>query len=216
MRLAVARFAMIVAERCMARHRRDWAQAMLREFDEAAEAGEPLRFALGCLLTAWRDMPTHEEGRFALASHVLVFGVFVPLAAVLLFGAATGQSFLALDGTSLHVSSVHGIATLAINEGNRAGMPSLTTLTAVLGIGHLHVAWSMLDQRWTRVLVAARIAAAMTATAAIFTGILFLQLGDTLPQAVAVVTELIALCMLVRWHGELLGADADEPRTTFC
>jgi membrane fusion protein (multidrug efflux system) len=48
---------MAVADGCMGRHRHEWSQAMLAEFDAAADAGEALSFALGCLLTAWREMP---------------------------------------------------------------------------------------------------------------------------------------------------------------
>src|SRR4051794_30580509 len=99
MKVSLARVVMTVACRCLGKERRDWAEAMEVELDAAAEAGDGLSFAFGCLLAAWREMTACEEGRFALASHFLAAGVIVPIGALLLSSVLHGYAYLAPDGT---------------------------------------------------------------------------------------------------------------------
>ncbi len=85
---------MALAVRSLGEHRIAWAQAMAAEFKAAEEDGRPLRFALGCLIGAWRMMPAHAEGRFVLASYALSLGVLIPVAAMLALAAAFGFPLL--------------------------------------------------------------------------------------------------------------------------
>ena len=53
---------------------------MQGEFDAAIADGRPLTFAVGCLIAAWREMPTQAQGRFVLANYALALGLLVPTA----------------------------------------------------------------------------------------------------------------------------------------
>jgi len=90
MKLAFARAMMALAAHGLGEARRPWGVAMLAEFDAAADAGQPLRFAAGCLIAAIRELPRQEEGRFALASYALALGVMLPMASVQLGAALQG------------------------------------------------------------------------------------------------------------------------------
>jgi hypothetical protein len=202
MTLALARAVMALAARCLGDHRREWALAMEAELDAAAEAGGPLRFAFGCLLAAWREMLAHEEGRFALASHVLAAGVIVPMAGLMLFSVALGFPYLAPHETGN--SRLFGSGEpVSINEANLVGLPLMAALTTGLGFGHLLMAWEMLDRDWRRVATLGRIAAAVMVMMVLFSGILFIYETCALPQTAAMVIELAAIGVLVRWHDQL-------------
>jgi hypothetical protein len=211
MKLVVARVMMTLATRCMAHHRGEWALAMETEFEVAAEAGDALSFASGCLLGAWREMPAEEEGRFALASHFLAVGVIVPMAALLLSSVIHGFAYLAPEGAGTGgVLGSNGPS--FVNYANITGLPLMAILTSVLGVGHLYMAWAMLDRNWERVAALGRIGAAIMATMVIFTGILFIYEACALPQAFAIGIELIAIWALVRWHAELRDTSRHEAR----
>ena len=176
---------------------------MQAEFHAANDAGEPLSFALGCLVGAWREMPVHEEGRFALASHVLAVGVVVPMAALLLLSVALGSPYLNLDEIGAGSLLGTGKPIFPVTAANRAGLPLLAILTFVLGLGHLCMGWAMLDRDWTRVAALGRIGASVIMTMVTFTGILFLCDSCALPQAATIAIELAAIWSLARWHSEL-------------
>ena len=201
--MVIARAMMTMAVNCIGDQRREWALAMQAEFDMAAEAGEALIFALGCLLGAWREMPAHEEGRFAIASHLLAIGVVVPMAVLLLSSVVLGYSYLAPVEAGVGSLLGSGAPVFPITYANQAGLPLLAMLTFALGLGHLNMAWAMLERDWTRVAVAGRIGAAVIVTSVTFTGILFLSDTCALPQATAVAIELGAIWVLVRWHADL-------------
>jgi len=80
MTAAVSRALMALAICCLGESRREWALAMRGEFEAAIEEREPLAFAAGCLIAAWREMPKHAEGRLVLANHALALGLLVPVA----------------------------------------------------------------------------------------------------------------------------------------
>jgi hypothetical protein len=194
---------MVMAVLCFGDHRREWALAMQAEFEVAADEGEPLKFALGCLAGALREMPFHEEGRFALSNHLLSVGVVIPMAVLLLASVVLGHPFLALDETGAGGIMLSGTPTFPIVPANRPGLQQMTGITFALGLGHLYMAWAMLDRDWTRVAVAGRFGASAMITIVIFTGVLFLDDTCALPQAVAIAIELTAIWSLVRWHADL-------------
>ncbi len=209
--LALARCIMVVAVRCLGDYRRDWARAMETEFRAAADAGEPLRFATGCLIAALREAPMHDEGRFLLANHVLATGVLLPTGALLLSSVLSGSPFIAADDGTAAGLFGSGAPQLFVNEGNVAGLPLMALLTAALGAGHTRMAWLVLDRDWERVAVLGRMAAALLITTLIFSGIFFPGNVCAVPQAALVALELSAVCSLVRWHEALPGPAVADP-----
>lgn len=174
---------------------RDWGRAMEAEFGAAVEDGRPLPFAIGCLLGVWRSIPAREEGRFMLASRLLAIGCLVPMAATLIWSAAAG-----LPGPS-------GDWTSPITPANRLAAPSLLAMPLLLGVGHLGLAWAVLDRDWPRVTRLGMLNAAASATLVAIAGALFLEdVRFVLPAAI-LTGEMSAVAMLARWHAEL-SADA--------
>src|SRR5687767_920672 len=66
---AFARALMSLAASCFGETRHEWGLAMQAEFEAANEDRKPLRFAAGCLIAAWREMPHHAHGRLILANY---------------------------------------------------------------------------------------------------------------------------------------------------
>lgn len=166
MTMQVAHLVMVMALRCLSQDDAGWGRAMRAEFDEAARDGGQLRFALGCLMAAWRRLPRHREGRCVLASHALVLGLIVPIATFHLGCAWSGVRLLLSGHDHYHTMLAAGGArgrTLA--EAYLAAAPALTALLFALGGAHLFIAWAILDgdgRRARRIwLVAAGIAAAI-------------------------------------------------------
>lgn len=211
MRVAVARAVMLIALGCMGSHRREWAAAMAAEFEVAAEAGDPLSFALGCLVAAWRELPAHDEGRFMLASHVLAVGVVLPVGSLLLASVARGFPLLALGDANTGSLLGSGYPSFPNTEANQAGLPLMAFFTIALGLGHLLMAWVMLDRDWQRAALIGRLGTAITATMLIFSSILYLFDACALPQAALIAVELIAVWTLVRWHADLPEAAPSPP-----
>jgi hypothetical protein len=211
-KMAIARAMMIMAVRCLSDFRRDWALAMQAEFDVAAEAGNALSFAFGCLLGAWREVSTHEEGRFAIASYFLAIGVIVPLGGLLLSSVASGYAYLTPAEAGAGNIFGSGRPVFPVTYANQSGLSLLAILTFGLGLGHLYIAWVILDRNWMRVAVAGRIGAAVMATIVTFTGVLFLYDTCALPQVVAIAIELGAIWLLARWHADLTDDDSWQPR----
>lgn len=199
---ALARLLMALATRWLGDARRDWAQAMKAEYYEAADAGEGLGFAAGCLSSAARAMLAQPEGRFAVATHVLAVGVLVPMAGLLLVSAALGFPYLAFETVGAQALG-SGWPQGAVNVGNRSGVPLLALLTGVTGIGHVAIAWALLERDWERVARFARIGAAMLATTFAFSAVLFLYNPCALPQLAIVCGELALVWLAVRWHDDL-------------
>lgn len=204
MKAVVARIVMTLATRCFGDRRREWALAMEAEFGAATDDGKPLAFAMGCLAAAWREMPTHAEGRFTLANHAVAIGLIVPMAALLITGVLLGFPYLSPDHVGVHgLLAGSGGPEPSFNEGNRAAVPSLAALVVLLGVGHLLIAWTMLERDWARVIVMGELNAAVAATLVTFTAVLFLDDTRALLQAAALAVELTAVSVLARWHGRL-------------
>lgn len=200
----LSRAVMGLAVRCLGQRHAEWAAAMQSEFAAAVEDGRPFGFALGCLGSALRLLPGHEEGRLILASHAVVLGVVVPLSAFFLSASLVGLPFLQsaqalVDGPSIASAAVE----TRLNRGNIAAAPALTLLILTLATLHLTAGWALLDRNWQRVAAIARLSAAATVTLALFTSVIFLdQRGAVLPLA-GLVIELAAITMVARWHERL-------------
>ena len=186
MTLAMARIIMRLAAIGMRQGRPEWALAMSIEFEVAVAAGAPLRFALGCLTATLRDMSTHEQGRFTLTSYAIALGLIVPMGTLLSWGVILGFPFLMGSGVGLGDMLGNGLPTFPMTQANRSAWPLLAILTFALGVGHLPLAWAMLERDWVRVAALGRVGAAMVATMLAFTAILFLYDSCAIPQAAAV------------------------------
>lgn len=186
--------------------RREWGLAMRAEFEAAVEDGKPLRFAIGCLACSWRQMPAREEGRFVLASHLLAIGFLIPVAAVLIWDS--------LIGVSNPRSAVRvGLSALADGP-NRAAVPSLVAVLLLLGLGHLRLAWVMLERDWERVRSAGMLNAAASMTLVAIAGAMFLRdAGFLLEAAILTAAELAAVAALAQWHA-LLHVDTPPCRSS--
>ena len=195
---------MALAVCCLGNHRREWALAMQVEFETAAEDGRPLSFAIGCLIGAWRELPAHEEGRFVLASYALAIGVVIPMAGLLISGVLLGFPYLYPWHVGFHGLLAGSAAPdFLITDANRAALPSLAFIVLLLGVGHLSIAWVLLERDWRRVAALGRWAAAATATLVVFTAVLFLDHPHALLQAAVLAVELTAISALASWHARL-------------
>jgi hypothetical protein len=206
MKAAFARILMAIAASSLGCHRREWAQAMHVEFEEATADGKPLSFALGCLMTAWRQLPAHEEGRFTIASHLLVFVLLLPMAALLLAIVVTNfpNSYVAPIGAFGLLEKIDGQGPL-LNEATLSAIPSLAFLVAALATFHLRLAWLVLQHDWSRVASLAPLLAVTTVTLIIFSSVVFACLALPLTQAAALAVELTAVSALARWHARAFG-----------
>lgn len=211
MRQALGRAAMVLAAAVLGRERREWAAAMRAEFEVAREAGEALPFALGCLWSAVPQLFVRDEGRRALASHVLAVGILLPVAVLLLASVALGFPYLTGDALNLG-GAVGSGPTLSINVANRKGLPLLALLSGAIGVGHLCLAWALLERDWRRVTMLGRSGAATVVSMLIFAAILSLGDPRALPQAALIALELAAVWSVVWWHDEAVADLAREAR----
>jgi hypothetical protein len=192
---------MTLAGCCLGGSRREWAQAMHAEFDAVSEAGEPLVFAIGCLLAALREMPRHEEGRFVLANHVLALTLLVPMAALQFMNAA---GFMFSRGTTLHGAPTPGsLQAMFMSYSYLAAVPVFLGLWLLLCVSHLRLAWALLERDWRRVVRVSCLIAAATITFLVFISVLFVDDTRVFMQAGMLTIELLAINALARWHGRL-------------
>lgn len=200
----LARCMMGIAIRCVGDRRRDWGFAMQGEFEVAIEDGEPLSFAFGCLLGAWRELPAHAEGRLVLASYTLALGLVLPIAALLVAGAVLGFPYLDFGQNDVvGILTLDGAAKTLLNDGNRAAASSLSLVVIMLAGTSALVAWAMLDREWERVGAIERFAAAATLTLIVFVGLLgFDETRMALP-IIGLVAQHVVILLLAQWHWRL-------------
>ena len=195
---AAAKAVMTLATSCLGENRREWAFAMEGEFEAAIEDGKPLAFATGCLIAAWREMPKQAEGRLVLANYALALGLLIPMA-VLQFMQAVGVTLTIGDNQNPY---------LAWSQLTAA--PILLILWLLLGIGHLRLAWVLVERDWSGVMrVGALIGAAMV-TLFLFMGVLFLDIDALLSQVAALAFELTAILATARGQARLLSSTTIE------
>lgn len=209
---ALSRTLLALAVHCLGNHRRDWAVAMQVEFEDAREDRRPLAFALGCLTAACRELPMHDEGRFAIARHVLALGVIVPVAALMVSSILTGfpSSFLGHVGVHDLLEMSTGQGPL-LSEGNRFAIPALALLVLLLSALNLRIAWLALEGDWERLAKTGALTAAATATLFILSAVVFVDLIAALTQAAVLTVELSAAAALARWQTRLPAPAPDLP-----
>ena len=205
----VSRAVMSLAVCCMGESRREWALAMQAEFEAAAVEGEPFAFATGCLIAAWCEMPKHAEGRLVLANYALALGLLIPMA-VFQFASAIGFSSI-LSGSGSDAILLAGAShnPYAVYVQLNAA-PCLLVLWLLLSMGHLTLAWALVDRDWPRVVKVSALIGATMVTLFIVMGVLLLDVTFLISQVPALAVELAALLAAERWHARLFASAAPE------
>lgn len=207
----VSRAVMSLAICCLGENRRDWALAMRAEFDMAIAEGKPFAFATGCLIAAWREMSNQAEGRLVLANYGLALGVLIPMA-VFQFALALGFTSVVFGEGGSNGVLLAGAAeknpVLAWSQLSAA--PCLLALWLLLGLGHLRLAWVLVERDWERVTKVSALIGATLATLFILMGALILDLTYVTLQAAAMAVELTALVAAARRHARLCPSVALE------
>ena len=207
MTVAVSRAVMSLAMCSLGETRREWALAMRAEFDVAIADGKPLAFATGCLVAAWRELPTEAEGRLVLTNYALALGVLIPMG-VLQFALVFGFSSL-FEGEAFNGVVLAGATQNPVLASSQLGAaPSLLALWLMLGVGHLRLAWVLVDRDWARVVKVSALIGATLGTLLMVMAALLLDLTFVILQAAAMAIELTALVAVARRHAGLF---ADAP-----
>lgn len=204
MKATLSRIIMALTIGCLGESRRDWAAAMEAEFETAAADGEQLSFAWGCLVAAWRNMLTAEEGHFILTSYAIALGLFMPMAALQVGCALFGLPYLYPGSGGLPGALLEGGAYEHLIRGvYQAAILPLALLQLLIGFGHVRIAWGMLERDWTGVTRAAMRTLAGAATLILFMAILFLNNRQAVLQGAILGVELTIIALLARWHEQL-------------
>ncbi len=210
MTAAVARAVMALASCCLGESRREWARAMQAEFDAAIAAGKPLAFATGCLIAAWREMPRQAEGRLVVATYALALGVLIPMA-VFQFARAFGYSYAFAEGGRPGFALLAGATQNPYFAWSQfSAVPGLLVLWLLLGMGHLRLAWALVDRDWLCVVKVGALIGATIVTLFIFMAVLLLDVTTLISQAAALAIELTAILAAARWHARLCPNAAPE------
>lgn len=204
MMISLSRCVMAVAIVCMGDRRREWGRAMQGEFEASIADGEPLSFALGCLLGAWRARLADPDGRLSLASYGLVVSLILPLAAVLAVGAIVGFPYLdfAQDNV-VGILAVGGAPSTLLDDGNRAAASSLSMVVFLLAGTSVVIAWALLDRNWVRVAAIERFAAAATSSLIVVVGLLGFDESRMILPILGFVAQHVLVLMLMQWHWRL-------------
>lgn len=191
----IARGVMALALASFGQDRRDWADAMAAEFDTAEADGRALEFALGCLVTGWREMPMRWEGRFTLTSYAVALGLILPMAAMQVMSAVVGYRYL-LPNPARPESTL-------FTGAYQAAIPSLGIVMLLLGVGHLAIAWQLLERRWNAVALLWAINAAASVTLVLVGAALFLDGSLIVRPLLALGAELALIPALAWWRTQL-------------
>ncbi|HVI99820.1 MAG TPA: hypothetical protein VM657_12225 [Sphingomonas sp.] len=211
MKTALSRAIMALAVCCMDESRREWAAAMQAEFDAAVPEGESLSFACGCLVAAWREMLTREQGRYTLTNYALALGLMVPMAAVQIGSALFGLPYLYPGREGLAGALLAGAEHEALIRGTyQTVVTPLALLLLLLGAGHLCIAQAMLERNWARVARIGMLTLATAVTLVIFMTVLFLDCSQALLQGGVLAIELATVVGVARWHAQLFPAAVIE------
>jgi hypothetical protein len=198
-----ARAIMSLAECCLGEDRREWALAMRGEFEAAADKGEPLAFAAGCLLAAWGEMPKHEEGRLVLANYALAIGLLIPMA-FLQFACAIGfPNLFTGQNESYRMLSDGGAQEPFLADAQFSAVPIFLIAWLLLGFAHLWLAWLLVERDWARTISVGTAIAATTVTLFIFAELLAFDVASLVPQAAALAIELAIILVLARWQARI-------------
>ena len=206
MRTPIAQAMMTLAAACMEEKHREWGLAMQAELEEAIDAGKPLRFASGCLVAALGRMPLHSEGRFSLTAHAFAIGLLIPVATLQI-----GLALFGFPDTLARGSALTSGQNALLAGTYHATIPLLVLLMLVLAIGHLGMAWLLLNHDWPRVVKAGALTLSTTMAIVTFRAVLNLDISQALLQGAILVIELAVLAGLQSWHADLPQPPETEP-----
>jgi hypothetical protein len=201
----LARLVLALAVQSLGTRHRQWAQAMCAEFAMAEADGTALRFACGCLLAAWRMLPCHSEGRFALASHALCLGLLLPMGVLLAMAALSGFPFVDASAGWAGFLLGQGTFTLQLNPGTRCLAPLLMALTVLLAAAHLPLAWWVLDRDWPRIATLSRLGAAAMVTLLMMLACAAVSVAKLVQPCAVMALECAAVSALASWHAQGFG-----------
>lgn len=199
MKTSIARAMVTLASACMEEKHSEWGLAMQAELEEAIAAGKPLRFAVGCLAASLRRMPVHNEGRFSLTAHAFALGLLIPVAAL-----QTGLALFGFPHSLARGSALTSGQNALLGGMYHATIPLLVVLMLVLAIGHLGMAWLLLNRDWQRVVKAGALTLSTMIAIVTFMSVLNLEVGLALLQCAILMVELAVLGGLASWHADLL------------
>ena len=193
----LSRALVALAAGCLGERHRDWADAMTAELEAARADGRALSFSAGCLVAALRQAPAHAEGRLQLASHALALGLLVP-AAVLPFACMIGLS--SGQGGLYGILGAAGAQGPLLAPAQIGSVPALLILWLLLGIGHLRLAWTLLERDWMGMARAGALISGAALTLSMFMAVLLLDALALrlLPGILAV--ELVLILRVAQWH----------------
>jgi len=203
MSTSLPRIVMTLAMTSLGPHRRGWKLAMEAEFDTATDEGDGLAFAIGCLTTAWRELPRHLHGRLVLARYTFAVGLLLPAVALLLLGVLAGYPYV--DPAYADAIGLHAIAATIVprlNAGNASAVPMLSIILLLRIASDLVVAWSAAERDWNRAAAAQCFSAAATVTLALFAGVVVMDESCVILPVASFAVELVAVALLRRWHDE--------------
>lgn len=175
---------------------------MRAEFTMAAQAGDGLSFAFGCLMTAGREPPTHQEGRLALSRYILSLGLILPAAAILLVGLWSGYPWVEppyAESIASFAKMPTGLPTI-VWAGNAFAIPALSILLLLRVASLTLVAWFVVDADWGRVSIIQRLSAAATTTLTLLAGIIVVDFTCVVLPLLALGVGLLSVALLRRWH----------------
>ena len=174
--------------RCALPEDRDWALAMCCEYEEVRRTGGGVGFLAGCLFAIAGRLLRHTEGRDAIARHMVVLGIVLPIA-IFQFGCALSGVMLMRSGSdAFHASLVQqGLVAEASRYLQFAPVVTLSLIT--LALAHAATGWLVLDRNWRGIAVSGTVTALVT-----------LVLVSTIA---AISTETFGLAL----HGALLGIE---------
>lgn len=210
MRALVPRALMVLAVNLLGESRREWAQAMRVEFEVAKAQGDGLAFATGCLSAALRELPKHAEGRHVLADYALALGLLIPMAAFQ-FASAFGFASTIEGPLSEGLFLPRAAQNPFVSYPQVSALPCLLVLWLLLGLGHLRLAWVLVERDWAGVIKTSALIGATTATLIMLIGTLLLDLTSVVLQSAAMAIELAALVAAARRHARLSSAALRAP-----
>ena len=189
-----------LAVRCLPPQERSWGQAMQAELEEVAADGQALPFALGCLMTAWRRLPLHREGRALLASHALTIGLILPFAAFHVQCGLRGAYFLISGRDPYYTVLTMGSAAQQARAALYRDMtPAVTVLLLLLGLAHMLLAWAVVQRRWRRAAMLWLVAGVIATATVIVIAPIATPTGIVV-QWLALGIEMLAIPVLARWR----------------
>lgn len=201
----VARSILTMAVHLLRPGRPDWAAAMQVEYDEAADNGTALPFAIGCLSAAWRDLPFHGEGRFRLSAYVLALGLIVPLAVSNIGCALPGFQFMVAGHDRYYLMlAAGGLQDRLLADSYKAAVPLITAGMVSLGSLHFLIAWAVFRRRFARLAYLWPLSGLVAVLLLALALQLFPSVATVVPTVFsALLVELIGVPILIRWRRRL-------------